>query len=265
MIEGFGNEAAVRVVFTLAAFLILACVEAILPRRMRSISRGHRWLGNLLLQLINAITVRVFFFWLAPVGIALHAANSGYGLLNLVSLPAWVAILIAIIALDLLIYWQHRLMHEVSLLWRLHRVHHADVDVDVTTALRFHPIEIVFSLLLKSIFVALIGAPVEAVLAFAVLLNGMAMFNHANINLPLLLDKKMRFFLVTPDMHRVHHSIEYKEHNSNYGFNLSCWDRLFGSYCAQPKAGHGRMILGLDETNSQQTGSVTWMLKEPFV
>lgn len=264
MIDDGINEATFRLVVTLMVFAILASLELCVPRRIRPVPRSRRWPGNFFLQVFNAVLVRSLFFWLVPVFVAFKAEELGIGVFNLVSLPAWFTMIVAIIALDLLVYWQHRLMHTFPLLWRLHRVHHADVDVDASTALRFHPVEIVFSLLLKSITVALLGISADAVLVFAILLNGMAMFNHANIGLPIWLDNKLRVLLVTPDMHRVHHSVKAREHNSNYGFSLSCWDRWFGSYQAQPEAGHKNMILGLNETNAQPTGSVVWMLKNPF-
>ncbi len=264
MIDGVASEAILRLVFTVSVFAALAGIELWLPRRSRAISRRRRWPGNIFLQLVNATTVRSLFFWLVPVVVALKSEQLGAGFFNLVSLPAWLSMVTGILVLDLVVYWQHRLMHTFPLLWRLHRVHHADRDVDASTALRFHPFEIILSLALKSFIVVLLGIPADAVLVFAILLNGMAMFNHANIGLPAWLDKKLRIVVVTPDMHRVHHSVIGTEHNRNFGFNLSCWDRWFGSYQAQPKAGHENMILGLNETNDQNTGSLVWMLKNPF-
>jgi sterol desaturase/sphingolipid hydroxylase (fatty acid hydroxylase superfamily) len=224
----------------------------------------QRWPGNFSIVVINGLLVRSLLPWLVPVFVAAQAQAMNWGLLRLANVPPWIGLAISLIVFDLLIYWQHRLFHRVPLCWRLHRMHHTDKDVDATTALRFHPLEIILSLLIKSLVVLLLGAPVLAVLLFEIILNGMAMFNHANLKLPAGVDAKLRLVLVTPDMHRVHHSVDGTEHNRNFGFNLSCWDRWFGSYQAQPEAGHQQMILGLNETNDQQTGSLLWMLKQPF-
>lgn len=258
------NDAWVRLAATLCLFLLLALLESRFPRRPRTLTRRLRWWGNWTLQLINAAVLRLFVPWLLPVAIAVAARQQNAGLLNLLSVPEWAAIAVSLVLLDLLIYWQHRLMHRFPLLWRLHRLHHSDLDLDVTTALRFHPFEIVLSVAIKSAAVWLCGMPAEAVVLFAVLLNGMAMFNHANLKLPATVDNWLRKLLVTPDMHRVHHSVMRREHNSNFGFNLSCWDRWFGSYRAQPERGHLGMELGLDETKGQNIGSVIWMLKQPL-
>ncbi|MDX1698011.1 MAG: sterol desaturase family protein, partial [Thiohalobacterales bacterium] len=182
----------------------------------------------------------------AAVGVALYAQSRGWGLLNLLDMPAWLAIVIAVVLLDLAIYVQHFTFHAVPLLWRLHRVHHADLDFDVTTGARFHPIEIILSMLIKFGVIILLGAPVLAVVIFEVLLNATSMFNHGNVRIPRALDRLIRLFIVTPDMHRVHHSHRDYETNSNFGFNLSCWDRLFGTYRDQPVDGHTGMVIGID-------------------
>lgn len=258
------HDALLRLLITVLIFALLVFFEIKRPRRTCNKNKAQRWPGNLSVALLNAFTVRLLLPWLVPVLVAQQAANAQVGLLNQWQMPLLFEFVLTLLLLDVLIYWQHRLFHRIPVLWRLHRMHHTDPAVDVTTALRFHPLEIVLSLLIKSLAVWLLGAPVIAVLLFEVLLNGLAMFNHANLNLPKHLDALLRKVIVTPDMHRVHHSVLGKEHNSNFGFNLSCWDRWFGSYCDQPREGHRQMRLGLNETNSQSTGSLVWMLKQPF-
>lgn len=258
------QDALLRLIITLLIFGLLAWLEVKRPKRRLSKVKAQRWPGNLMIALINGLVVRMILPWLVPVLIAHQAFVSQVGLFNLWDLPFLMELLVTLAVLDCLIYWQHRLFHRVPALWRLHRMHHTDTGVDVTTSLRFHPLEIALSLAIKSSVVFLLGAPVAAVLLFEVLLNGLAMFNHCNLSLPNRIDQLLRKALVTPDMHRVHHSVLADEHNSNFGFNLSCWDRWFGSYIAQPRAGHQQMRLGLNETNQQQTGSVMWMLKQPF-
>jgi len=202
----------------------------------------------------------------AAVGMAYSVGEINWGLFNWLSLPAWLEVLVAVLLLDLAIYLQHLLMHRLPLLWRLHRVHHADLDIDLTTGSRFHTIEIVFSMLVKWLVILLLGPALLAVLIFEILLNGMAMFNHANARLPLGLDKKLRYLLVTPDMHRVHHSILRPETNSNYGFNLSLWDRFFRTYIDQPEKGHDEMTIGIPEfRNPHQVDQLPGMLALPFV
>jgi len=242
----------------------MAGVEVWRPKRSLAKAKSQRWPGNLSVALLNGLMVRALLPWLVPVLVAQQAVSMQFGLFHHWAVPFWFQVLITLLLLDLLVYWQHRLFHNMPLLWRLHRMHHTDTGVDVTTALRFHPLEIALSLVIKSLAVWLLGAPVFAVLLFEVLLNGMAMFNHANIKLPVRIDALLRKVIVTPDMHRVHHSVLVDEHNRNFGFNLSCWDRFFGSYRAQPRGGHQKMLLGLNETNQQQTGSLMWMLKQPF-
>jgi len=258
------HDALLRLLITLLVFGALAGLEIKRPRRRLSKTKSQRWPGNIFIALLNGVVVRTLLPWLVPVLVAQQAMTAQFGLLNQWDLPFLLELLMTLVALDLLIYWQHRLFHRVPALWRLHRMHHTDTGVDLTTSLRFHPLEIALSLAIKSSVVWLLGAPVAAVLLFEILLNGLAMFNHSNLSLPTRIDKMLRKIVVTPDMHRVHHSVLADEHNSNFGFNLSCWDRWFGSYQAQPRDGHGQMLLGLNETNSQQTGSVMWMLKQPF-
>lgn len=239
-----GHEAPIRLGFFFGTFLVMAVWEALAPRRERHLSRTIRWTNNLGLVFFNSLLLRLIFP-AAAVGMALFTAGHGWGLLNHYAVPFWVAAPLAVVALDLVIYLQHVLVHAVPLLWRLHRVHHADPDFDVTTGARFHPLEILLSMLIKFAAIAVLGPPVVAVVVFEVLLNATAMFNHGNVRLPARLDRVLRWLVVTPDMHRVHHSAEDDETNSNFGFNLPWWDRLFGTYRAQPRGGHEGMTIGI--------------------
>ncbi|MDQ7003435.1 MAG: sterol desaturase family protein [Ghiorsea sp.] len=238
--------------------------ELIRPKRALNQNKVKRWLNNVALVALDTVLVKI----LLPAGafgVAIWAESQGLGLLNNINLSPTIKIVAAIIILDMIIYWQHRLFHVVPLFWRLHQVHHADRDIDVTTGLRFHPLEILISMLIKFVAVIALGAPAIAVIVFEVILNGMAMFNHGNIKLPKALDSIIRRLFVTPDMHRVHHSIFKHETNSNYGFNLSIWDKMFGSYHAQPDKGHDKMTIGLEQyQGNTPTSSIFWMLKLPF-
>lgn len=246
-----------------AVFAAVAVWEVARPRRKAAFSRRARWPHNIGLLCVDVLVLRV----LAPgaaIGVAWIAQDRGWGFLNLTSVPAWAAILIAVALLDLVIYFQHVMFHAVPTLWRLHRVHHADLEVDVTTGTRFHPIEILISTVIKCAAVAAIGAPALAVLAFEVLLNATAMFNHANASLPGWAEKWARWLLVTPDMHRVHHSVLYDESSSNFGFSLPWWDRLFGTYRGEPRAGHDGMTLGVDAFRSRHDLRLDRLLIQPF-
>lgn len=259
------NEILVRI----GAFaLVLAAMvvwELRLPRRVNEGSlRVRRWRANLGLVVVDTAIVRLIFP-LTAVGAALAAAEHGWGLFNAIATPAWLAFAASLIVLDLAIYAQHVAFHKVPLLWRLHRVHHTDVALDATTALRFHPLEIVVSMVFKIALVLALGAPALAVIVFEVVLNALAMFNHANGSLPLAVDRIVRRLVVTPDMHRVHHSIHRLETDSNYGFNLSVWDRLFGTYRAQPRDGHATMTLGLTVFRAHEDGSLLRLLIQPFL
>ena len=259
------NELLIRLSVFLGLFLILALAETLLPRRARVVSRSRRWLTNWLFTIANTMTLRVLAF-VPPalaVGAAADAAANGWGLLNAVSLPVALEFLIAVLFFDFAIWLQHLLTHKIPLLWRLHQVHHADRDMDVTTAIRFHPIEIALSMVLKIGLVYLMGPSVVAIIFFEVLLNSTAMFNHANLRLPLPLDRVLRVVLVTPDMHRVHHSVHRYEHDSNYGFSLSIWDRLFGTYIAQPETGHDDMTVGL-RWQDDRPSKIGWSMTLPF-
>ncbi|WP_018294993.1 sterol desaturase family protein [Mariprofundus ferrooxydans] len=256
------DESSIRASVFFAVFAMMVVAEGLAPRRRLRFGY-RRWPANLLIVLINSLLVR-----LLPVAgagaVAQWAELHHFGLFHLMAWPPAIALVCAVVLLDLAIYAQHRLFHAVPVLWRLHQVHHADRDIDVTTGLRFHPFEILLSMLIKMAVVALLGASVPAVLLFEVILNGMAMFNHANFRLPVRADAVVRRLFVTPDMHRVHHSVIRRETNSNYGFNLSLWDRLFATYHAQPEAGHDAMTIGLAHLQSAPTHSLTYMLCLPF-
>jgi sterol desaturase/sphingolipid hydroxylase (fatty acid hydroxylase superfamily) len=259
------DEILIRLGFFFGIFALVAVSEVLAPRRRLTTNKGARWLANLGLVLLNTVVLRLVLP-AAAVGMALYASEQGFGLLNEMALPYWLAFVIALLVLDLTMYLQHVMVHAVPLLWRLHRVHHADLDVDVTTGARFHPIEVVVSMLIKMSVIALIGAPAAAVIVFEVLLNGLAMFNHGNINIPAAVDRILRWFVVTPDMHRVHHSIEQDEANTNFGFNLSLWDRVFATYRAQPRGGHAGMTLGITGYREPSQADRLWgMLAMPFI
>ncbi len=258
-----GSEALIRLAAFVAVFAVIAGWELVAPRRKRAFSRVARWPSNLGLLAIDVALVRVFAPG-AAVAVALLADAGGWGLLNQIALPAWVAVLAAVILLDLVIYFQHVMFHAVPTLWRLHRVHHTDLDFDLTTGIRFHPIEILISTAIKCAAVAAIGAPPAAVLAFEVLLNATAIFNHANASLPVLAERWIRNVMVTPDMHRVHHSVRYEESSSNFGFNLPWWDRLFGTYREEPKAGHDAMMIGVDAFRSEEDLRLDRLIVQPL-
>jgi sterol desaturase/sphingolipid hydroxylase (fatty acid hydroxylase superfamily) len=242
---------------------LMALWELAGPRRSQSIGRGRRWPSNLAVVAIDTVLVRILFPT-AAVGLALIAEAKGWGLFNVMGFPGWASIPLGFILLDLIIYLQHVLFHAVPGLWRLHRMHHADLDFDVTTGVRFHPIEIVLSMLIKLGAVAALGTPAVAVLIFEVLLNATSMFNHGNVRIPAGLDRILRWIVVTPEMHRVHHSIVSRETNSNFGFNLPWWDRLFGTYRAQPAAGHESMTIGIEEFRDPRELRLDRMLLQPF-
>jgi sterol desaturase/sphingolipid hydroxylase (fatty acid hydroxylase superfamily) len=254
-------ETLVRLGVFLGLGALLLVAEAAWPRRALAAARRERWPANFGLVVVYTLLLRLLA-GAGAVGVAYWAAAQNVGLLHALSWPPWIEFIVALLALDLLIYGQHRLMHAVPLLWRLHRVHHSDPGFDVSTALRFHPVEILLSMGIKIAAVAALGAPVWAVVVFEVLLNATSMFNHANLRLPLRLDRALRLFVVTPDMHRVHHSIHRDETDSNFGFNLPWWDRLFGSYRAQPRDGHDAMRIGIAEI--PHPGGLPSLLLQPF-
>ena len=258
------HEKSIRMFFFFGMLLLIGLWEILAPRRALTVSKLLRWSNNLGLVFFNSFVLRLLFP-AAAVGVAAFAAEQGWGLLNYYHLPLWQALLISVVTMDLIIYLQHVMVHAVPLFWRLHRVHHADPDYDVTTGARFHPLEIILSMLIKFAVILVLGPPILAIVIFEILLNATAMFNHGNIRLPLALDRVLRWFLVTPDMHRVHHSTEDDEANSNFGFSLPWWDRLFGTYREQPREGHVGMQIGIRKYREPQAVSwFTGMLTLPF-
>jgi sterol desaturase/sphingolipid hydroxylase (fatty acid hydroxylase superfamily) len=258
------HDIGIRLGFFVGIFTLMAVWELRAPQRPLSVSKAGRWLNNLGLVAFNSLLLRLLFP-AAAVGLAAVAQGKGWGILNAFELPLLPATVIAVIAMDFVIYLQHVMVHAVPVLWRLHRVHHADLDYDVTTGARFHPIEIVLSMLIKLATILVLGPPVVGVLIFEVLLNATAMFNHGNVRLPDRLDRLLRIFVVTPDMHRVHHSVADDEANSNFGFSLPWWDRLFGTYRDQPRGGHLGMTLGIHHyRDAKQVNRLPGMLMLPF-
>jgi sterol desaturase/sphingolipid hydroxylase (fatty acid hydroxylase superfamily) len=258
-----GNEPLIRMAFFLGILLVMALWEVAAPRRRREIPRLIRWSNNLGIVVIDTLLVRLTFPIVA-VGLAVMAEAQGWGLFNIVGAPTWLALILSVLALDLAIYLQHVMFHAVPALWRLHRMHHADLEFDVSTGLRFHPVEILLSMGIKLAVVVALGPPVVAVLVFEVLLNATAMFNHSNIRIPAGIDRVLRLIVVTPDMHRVHHSIHPSETNSNFGFNLPWWDRLLGTYWPQPRDGHEAMTIGIEQFRTRRDLWLDRMLIQPL-
>ncbi|PCI28237.1 MAG: fatty acid hydroxylase [SAR324 cluster bacterium] len=258
------NEVFLRVTFFISIFLLMALWEIFFPRRDLMTSKLVRWYANFSIVFLNNLLIR-FLFPTAAIGIAIFCRQQGWGILNNWSLPSWLAIILAVILLDFTIYLQHVMFHFLPLLWRLHRMHHTDLDFDVSTAARFHPIEIIISMLIKISAITLLGAPAVAVFIFEVLLNGSAMFNHSNIRLPRKVDRVLRCCLVTPDMHRVHHSVIFKERNCNFGFNLPWWDWIFGTYRDQPRDGHQKMKIGTGTFLDVRELHLHRLLMQPFL
>lgn len=260
-----GHEPAIRLGAFLAVFALMALWEVLAPRRVLVVSKVARWTSNLLLVAFNTMLLRLIFP-AATGGMALFVTDQGWGIFNYLPVPGWLAVPATIVLMDLAIYLQHVLFHAIPFLWRIHRMHHADLDIDVTTGARFHPVEILLSMLIKFAVIMVLGPPLVAVVIFEVLLNATAMFNHSNVILPRSLDRVMRWLIVTPDMHRVHHSVEEDETNSNFGFNLSWWDRLFGTYRAQPRGGHHAMVIGITSfRDERQCIRLPGMLLIPFI
>ena len=258
------SEIQIRFIYFVSIMSVIAIWELTVPRRRLTVSKRERWLNNLGIVVIDSLLVKMFFP-VAAVGIAIAAQDHGWGLFNVLRLPEWFSIVVSVLLLDLVIYLQHVMVHAVPLLWRVHMVHHADLDYDVTTGLRFHPIEIVLSMVIKMVVVAAFGIPVFSVLIFEIILNGTAMFNHGNIYLPEKFDRHLRHLVVTPDMHRVHHSVIIRETNSNFGFNFPWWDRVFGTYRARPVAGHEGMTIGLSQFRHAEQVTLIRLLLLPFV
>jgi sterol desaturase/sphingolipid hydroxylase (fatty acid hydroxylase superfamily) len=259
-----GNEAAVRLSAFAGVLAAMVAWEIFAPRRAQKLSRRRRWPANLAIVTLNTVLLRLLVP-AAAVGVALSAASHGWGLLNHYAVPSWAALVVGIVLLDLAIYLQHVMFHAVPVLWRLHRMHHADLDIDVTTGARFHPIEIALSMLIKVAVIAALGVPPVAVVLFEIVLNATSMFNHGNVRIAARLERVLRWLVVTPDMHRVHHSIDRRETNSNFGFNLPLWDRLFGTYRAEPRAGHQAMSIGIpDFRDPAECATLSGMLSIPF-
>ncbi len=259
----FQNEPVIRLSFFFGSLALVGLWEILVPKRSLTAPKAWRWVNNLGLTFFNSFLLR-FTFPILAVGMAILARENGWGLLNIVDLPLWAAVIIAIVLQDLVIYAQHVAFHHIPIFWRLHKVHHADIDYDVTTGARFHPIEIMLSMIIKLAVVFLLGPPVVAVILFEIILSSMAMFNHANARLPNSLDRVLRLVIVTPDMHRVHHSTVHPEFNRNFGFNLAIWDRIFRTYKEQPDAGHDGMTIGLPQYQADTKQSLWWMIILPF-
>jgi sterol desaturase/sphingolipid hydroxylase (fatty acid hydroxylase superfamily) len=257
------GEVVIRLGFFFGILLVMALWELAFPKRSLTVSKTGRWVNNLGIIVIDNVMIRLLTP-AAALGMAVAAQRNGWGLLNQFQVPAVPAIIIGVLFLDMVIYLQHLMFHSVPLLWRLHMMHHADLDIDLTTGLRFHPIEILISMGIKVAAVSVIGPPIVAVLAFEVILNGTAMFNHGNVHMPRALDRVLRLLVVTPDMHRVHHSVTIRETNSNFGFNFPWWDRIFGTYRAQPVAGHQDMTIGLAQFRNPKKLTLLHLLVLPF-
>lgn len=253
----------IRLTAFLSVFSAMALWELWAPRRRLTTPKGRRWAGNLTIVVLDAVIIRLLFA-AGAVGAAIFAADRGWGLLNQLNWPGWVEILLAVVGLDLVLYLQHVMFHAVPQFWRLHMVHHADLDCDVSTGLRFHPVEVVLSMVIKLVAVIVLGPPTVAVVIFEVLLNATSMFNHSNICMLPSVERILRWFIVTPDMHRIHHSIVTRETNTNFGFNLPWWDRLLGTYRPEPEAGQERMTLGLEQFRDPSCLTLPRLLVLPF-
>lgn len=259
------NELILRLSFFFGMLCLMLIWELVAPKRTLSISKPNRWFNNLAVVVIDSVIVRLLFP-AAAVGVAIYAQQHTMGLFNVIELNPWFVVIASVLVLDLAIYFQHVMFHAVPLFWRIHRMHHVDLDFDTTTGIRFHPIEIILSLLIKFCVILLIGAPIISVIIFEIILNATSLFNHGNVRMPLMLDRVIRWFIVTPDMHRVHHSVIPNETNSNFGFNLSVWDRLFGTYTAQPRLGHEKMSIGINSIRDMKyCVNVLGMLWVPFL
>lgn len=257
------SEAEIRLSIFVGLFAVMAALEYFVPRRLDLRLKARRWLTNWAIVIIDSVLVRLLFKT-AAVGGAVWAAQGGFGLFNVIAFPAWLAFIISVVALDLAVWIGHLASHKIPVLWRIHRMHHSDVEFDVTTALRFHPLEIILSMVWKYAVVLVLGAPASAVLVFEIILNGGAIFNHSNFKLPLAADRWLRLIIVTPDMHRVHHSTSRIEHDTNYGFNFSFWDRIFRTYTDQPALGHDGMKIGLEPWQDERPIGIVWTLMVPF-
>jgi len=258
------NGSVIRLAFFIGIFVVIALVELVAPRRPLTTSKASRWFANIGIVVINTVLLRIIFPATA-VGVSLWVQRQGWGVLTNADLPYWLKVALSVVLLDFVIYLQHVMFHAVPTLWRIHMMHHADMDYDVTTGTRFHPIEIIISMMIKIAAIMLLGAPAVGVIIFEILLNGTAMFNHGNFFIPLGIDRMLRLVVVTPDMHRVHHSVFPSEANSNFGFNLPWWDRVMGTYRAQPSRGHEGMTIGLNQFRDPARLTLPWLLALPFI
>ena len=259
------SDTILRLTFFLSILIILIIAEILLPKKKRIHNRKDRWITNGLITLINTASVNIVHIAIPLIAIvaAVDVSNGKMGLFNIINFPIWIEIILTVIILDFIIWGQHLLSHKIPFVWRFHRMHHTDRDLDVTTAVRFHPFEIIFSMFIKITSIYILGASTIAVIIFEIMLNGMAMFNHANLRIPFRIENILRKFIVTPDLHRIHHSIYIDEHNKNFGFSLSIWDKIFKCYLDQPRDGHKDMKLGLKWQNDKPT-KLGWSLWIPF-
>ncbi|MFL2684993.1 MAG: sterol desaturase family protein [Amylibacter sp.] len=259
------SDTILRLTFFLSILIILIMAEILLPKKKRIHNRKDRWITNGLITLINTASVNIVHIAIPLIAIvaAVDVSNGKMGLFNIINFPIWIEIILTVIILDFIIWGQHLLSHKIPFVWRFHRMHHTDRDLDVTTAVRFHPFEIIFSMFIKITSIYILGASAIAVIIFEIMLNGMAMFNHANLRIPFRIENILRKFIVTPDLHRIHHSIYIDEHNKNFGFSLSIWDKIFKCYLDQPRDGHKDMKLGLKWQNDKPT-KLGWSLWIPF-
>ena len=259
------SDTILRLTFFLSILIILIMAEILFPKKKRIHNRKDRWITNGLITLINTASVNIVHIAIPLIAIvaAVDVSNGKMGLFNIINFPIWIEIILTVIILDFIIWGQHLLSHKIPFVWRFHRMHHTDRDLDVTTAVRFHPFEIIFSMFIKITSIYILGASAIAVIIFEIMLNGMAMFNHANLRIPFRVENILRKFIVTPDLHRIHHSIYIDEHNKNFGFSLSIWDKIFKCYLDQPRDGHKDMKLGLKWQNDKPT-KLGWSLWIPF-
>ena len=259
------SDTILRLTFFLSILIILIMAEILLPKKKRIHNRKDRWITNGFITLINTASVNIIHIAIPLIAIvaAVDVSNGKMGLFNIINFPIWIEIILTVIILDFIIWGQHLLSHKIPFVWRFHRMHHTDRDLDVTTAVRFHPFEIIFSMFIKITSIYILGASAIAVIIFEIMLNGMAMFNHANLRIPFRIENILRKFIVTPDLHRIHHSIYIDEHNKNFGFSLSIWDKIFKCYLDQPRDGHKDMKLGLKWQNDKPT-KLGWSLWIPF-
>nr|WP_319554287.1 sterol desaturase family protein [uncultured Vibrio sp.] len=259
----FNDPSWIRLSCFVGVLLLCTLWENALPRKILTVSRIFRWINNLSLVALNSVIVALVMP-IAAFQAAIIATENQWGLFQVLSLPIWLNVLLSIILLDFIIYVQHVIFHRIPVLWKLHRMHHADLDIDVTTGARFHPIEILISMVIKIGAVFMLGVSPIAIVMFEIILNASAMFNHSNAKLALPVDAWLRKAIVTPDMHRVHHSVIPRETHSNFGFFLSVWDRMFSTYRAQPELGHEHVVIGLPDIRDKQEQRLDKLLTQPF-